>query len=70
MKANLIKSQMALHGDTQADLAEAMGISTQSLSKRMHGKKDFSRQEIEVIAKRYSLSCEQICNIFFNLKVD
>ncbi len=58
---------MKLHGDTQQMLADAIGISIQSLNAKINGTNgaDFNVSEIRAIKIRYDLSAEAIDNIFF-----
>lgn len=72
MNPKLLKSFMALNGDTIRDLAECLGISAQSVSYKINEKiinKDkieFKQGEIAKIKERYNLSAEQVEAIFFN----
>ncbi len=68
MNKGLLESAMKKHGDTNATLAKALGISAQSLSAKKnetHGI-EFKKGEIDAIKKRYGLSAEEVDNIFFN----
>ena len=62
---SLLKSIIALNGDTQGDLANALGISETSLSSKLNGKQPFKSSEIYMIKKLYKLAPEQVDNIFF-----
>lgn len=72
MNSRLLKSYMALNGDTIRDLAEFLGISPQSVSYKINEKvinKDkieFKQGEIAAIKERYNLSADQVEAIFFN----
>ena len=66
MDANLFRSKMVAHGDTQADLAKVLSIGTNTLSFKISEKNDFKQSEIEIIAKRYNLTADEIKEIFFN----
>ena len=66
MDINLLKSKMALNGDNQVDLSEALDITQNSLSFKMTQKSDFKQSEIDIIAKRYNLTGDEIKQIFFN----
>ena len=55
------------HGETQSVLAEALGISRVTLSRKIsesHTAK-FTQAEISAIIKRYKLTEEQVTSIFF-----
>lgn len=60
-----IKSVIAKYGETQGDLAEAIGLTPSALSLRINGKVRFSLTEVNRIRKRYKLSPEETVNIFF-----
>lgn len=64
-------SEMILHDDTRAELAEALGISVSTLNAKINEKNGrcFNRQEIVSIKMRYKLTAEQVDMIFFKLKV-
>ncbi len=55
--------------DTQAILAEAMGIPQSALSARINGKIEFRQNEINFIRKRWSLTDQETVDIFFSDKV-
>lgn len=67
MNKRMLKSKMALFGDTNATLANVIGISPQRFSAKINGTDgaDFTREEMRIIKERYSLSAEEIENIFF-----
>lgn len=67
MNKELLRSIMALHGETSKDLAKLLGISEQSVSGKINeNKSEFKQGEIAKIRKHYSLTAEQVTNIFFN----
>ena len=63
---NLLKSKMVLKGETQIELAEELGITRPALNVKMNGKSDFKQSEINIIAKRYELSDDELIEIFFS----
>ena len=66
MNKAALKSVMVLHGDTNKDLAECLGISEQSVSTKINeNDTEFKQGEIAKIIERYNLSAEQIAAIFF-----
>lgn len=65
MNPNKLRAVMALHGDNGVKLAAAIGISQQSLSAKINGRRQFTRDEIWKIKERYGLSAEEIDGIFF-----
>ena len=70
MNKELLKSIMVLHGDSSKDLADFLGISTQSLSYKINeNKSEFKQGEIALIKTRYNLDADQVEAIFFAKKV-
>ena len=66
MNKALLRSVMALHGDTNKDLADYLGISEQSLSKKINeNETEFKQGEIKQIKVRYNLTADQVDLIFF-----
>lgn len=63
-----LRSIIALHGETNVILAEAIGVSQQTFSAKINEKNgaSFNQPEITKIKERYSLSAEDIDRIFFN----
>ena len=53
-------------GHNQNDLADLLGITYQSVSIKLNGKKDFTQSEIYYIIQYYKLTPEQVIDIFFN----
>ena len=67
MNKALLRSIMVLHNDTSQSLAEYLGISAKSVNDKINeNNTEFRQSEIAAIKKRYSLSNEQVSNIFFN----
>ena len=66
MNSALLRSVMALHGDTIKDLAQYLGKTEQIVSKKIKEKgAEFKQGEIRKIKLRYNLTCEQVDLIFF-----
>lgn len=65
MNKNLMKSVMALHGDTQKSIAELLNLSEQTISEKMNGLSDFKQSEIKLLIDRYKLTPDQVDDIFF-----
>lgn len=66
MKKEQLRSIMVLHGDTNKDLADYLGISEQSVSNKINENgTEFKQGEIARIKAKYNLSSEQIDSIFF-----
>ena len=67
MNKTLLRSIMVLYGDTNKALALYLGISEKSVNNKINENgTEFKRDEIAAIKKRYSLTDEQVCQIFFN----
>ena len=66
MNKELLRSVMALNGDTNRDLAVFLDISEQSVSNKINENgTEFKQGEIAAIRQRYNLTAEQVTNIFF-----
>ena len=66
MNIQELKVEMIRHNDNGGDLAKALGISRQTLSRKFNSNNaDFTQSEIATIQKRYSLTGERITEIFF-----
>ena len=61
-----LKSLMALHGDTNKDIAELLNLSEQSVSSKINENgTEFKQGEIKKIIELYNLSPEECDAIFF-----
>lgn len=70
MNKNEFKSIMARNGHNQEKLAEMLGISKSTLSKKLNEKgSEFSQSEIMKIKTLYKLTDKQLDIIFFSEKV-
>lgn len=65
MNKRLLQAEMLKANDNQETLAEALGLSRVSLSRKMNARTDFTRTEINEIILRYSLTPKQTNAIFF-----
>lgn len=65
MNRNELRALMIRHGDTQAVLAEAMGLPVSALNQRINGKIEFRRNEIKFIKARYNLTAKETDELFF-----
>lgn len=62
-----LKGVIVAHGDTQTDLAKALGLSLSALSLRINGHgSGFRQTEMDAIKKRYNLTAEDMDGIFFD----
>ena len=67
MNKNLLRSVMALHGDTNKSLAGFLNISEKSFSDKINeNNTEFKQSEMDAIIDRYDLSDAQIRSIFFS----
>lgn len=66
MNKQLLKAKIVEHGDTQAQLAAAIGISASNLNDKINGKVSFRQNEIAAIRNRYNLSAQEVDHIFFD----
>ena len=58
---------MVLHGHTNKDVADMLGISEQSVSCKLNENgTEFKQGEIRIIAEEYELSPEDVVAIFFD----
>lgn len=64
MNIRLLKSKMVLVDDAVEHLADYLGQSRQNIYLKFNGERGFSLQEVALIAKRYELTNDEICEIF------
>ena len=71
MNKNMFISKMKLFGDTQASLAEALGISLTRLNEKINevNGAEFWQSEIAFFRNRWGLTAEEVDQIFFAPKV-
>ena len=66
MNKKLFRSIMLLNGDTNETLAKFLGISAASVSNKINENgTEFKQGQIAAIKDRYSLTAEQVEDIFF-----
>lgn len=67
MNSKLFRSIMVLYGDTNKALAAFLNVSEQTICNKINENgTEFKQGEIAKIVERYSLTSEQISDIFFN----
>lgn len=68
MNKNLLASVLAKNGDTQANLAKALGISLSRTNAKINesGGAQFTQSEITMIKTRYHLTAQDVDAIFFS----
>lgn len=66
MNVKVLKSKMILYGDEDfvTAISKLLEISRQTASAKLRGKSDFTQTEIAIIARRYSLSADDVQKIF------
>lgn len=64
MNLNLLKYYINEHQDSVEALSLALNIHYNTLSLKLNGKREFTQNEIKIIADRYSLTAEQIVKVF------
>ena len=71
MNKNKFVGIMKAHGDNQADLARAMGISPARFNDKLNerGGAEFNQGEIKAFKDRYNSTPEEIDEIFFTTLV-
>lgn len=67
MNKKLFKSKMALYGDTNQTVAEALSITPQRNSAKLNGTggAEYTQGEILILKARWNLSAEEVDQIFF-----
>ena len=63
--AKLFRSVMALNGQNQNDVAELLGITPVSVSRKLNGESNFTQEEIMKLASTWELTGELMVDIFF-----
>ena len=71
MNKKLLEAKMKLHGDIGKTLAMHIGIARTTLSNKMNETNgaEFTQRDISKIKERYSLTAEEVDEIFFASKV-
>ena len=63
--ANLFKAKLAELNKSVSEIAVIIGVNQATLHRKMNGKSDFTRNEIQLIRHALSLTNNEVCNIFF-----
>ena len=61
-----LREHVEKSNDTLEDLSKYLGVTYQTLSKKMNQHVDFNNTEMMKIKQRYNLSAEQMDSIFFS----
>ena len=66
MNKGMLRSIMVLHGETNSNIANLLGISEASVSCKINEKNtEFKQGEIAKIRDHYNLTDKQVADIFF-----
>lgn len=64
-KKDLFRAKVMECGKTMRDAAVAMGCSEATLSRKINGISDFTRNEIQLFRQAFNLSPDDVEHIFF-----
>ncbi len=65
-RLNLFNAKLAACEVSKMEIATTIGCNEATLYRKMNGKSDFTRNEIQMIRQRLNLSAEEIEAIFFS----
>lgn len=60
MNGKIIKAYMTLNDISQRELAKVIGITTTALNLKINGKRQFNRDEMEIISNTLGVSVEEL----------
>lgn len=66
MQPKLFKSKMVLNGDTIGSLSESLNIHRNTLGEKIDGKAQFKQSEIDFFITHWSLTPNEVVQIFFD----
>lgn len=71
MNKKYLKSKMVLFEDTVESLSKYIGISPSRFSAKLnsYAGAEFTQKEIDAIKQKYNLTANEVCDIFFTVKV-
>lgn len=58
-----LRGKMAEHEDDVSDLVKCLGISDDSVRRRLKGEKDFELSELVILADRYKTSIDELFKV-------
>ena len=64
-RENLMRAALAKSGIGAKELAKVIGVNESTMSRKMTGKSDFTRSEIQAICQHLNLTAEEKDDIFF-----
>jgi len=65
MKANLLRAKIKERCKTQSEIADEIGISPNSLSRKLNGKREFTASEICKLKKSLEIEDAEVINEIF-----
>ena len=66
IQKNILKSKMILQEKTQSEMAQVLGLSLVSVSKKINGVIKFNLEEVKKIKEYLNLTDEEINQIFLS----
>lgn len=63
---NRVKGLLNIFHVSRSDLAKDMGISYNTLTKKLNGKREFTYKDFKVIQKKFGLNYNVCGDVFFN----
>jgi len=60
--AGIVRTELADHGITQAEVAAALGVSQQAVSRRLRGQVSFNVTELHVVASLIGVEAASLLN--------
>ena len=60
MKYPNVRAEMSRHGKTIQDIAKYLGLSTNSVSFKLNGKREFTLKEVENLASLFNCSLDYL----------
>jgi betR domain len=67
MNRNLLEAKLKEKGSNVAEISKIIGVEPSTFYRKLSGKSDFFRKEIEKIVKYLNLSIDEMERIFFGL---
>jgi len=64
-KSELLKAKMVAKGVSAEELADKIGINTVTLYRKINGKTEFTRSEMQIIKSVFNLNKGEMDSIFF-----
>lgn len=64
-KSELLKAKMVAKGVSAKELADKIGINTVTLYRKINGKTEFTRSEMQIIKSVFNLNKGEMDSIFF-----